>query len=97
MEQTTLFSIAPGELRALIADAVAEQLQQWQPPIPQPLARPVDDLMGRVETARFLRCSLSALQQWEKRSQLVPVRLGRKVLYRRSDVEAALAGRGNRR
>lgn len=94
MESTTLFSIAPADLRALISDAVAEQLKSWQPPTPP--AQIPDEYLGRKETARFLGVSTSALQLWDRQGKLSAVRIGRRVLYRRADIDRVLSGRSAR-
>jgi excisionase family DNA binding protein len=49
-----------------------------------------DELLTRQQVAKSLNVTLSTLWHWEKKHILVPVKIGRKVRYRRSDVEKAL-------
>lgn len=47
-------------------------------------------LMNEKEMAQLLSISWRALQEYRKRRLIPYVKLGRRVLYRRSDVERAL-------
>ena len=46
--------------------------------------------MSRAEAAEALNVTLSTLCRWDKTGYLKPVRIGSKVLYRPSDIEAML-------
>lgn len=45
-----------------------------------------DELITRKEASEILKCSLPSLNAWEKRKDLVPIRFGRRVYYKRSDI-----------
>lgn len=89
MFTTTLLAIDPDELDRRLTDAVARALAAYTPPrLPDPGTGP--EYLSRNETAALLHLSLVTLRELERRGELVPVRISRRVLYRRSDVTAAL-------
>jgi DNA-binding transcriptional MerR regulator len=46
--------------------------------------------LGRSETAEMLHVKEVTLNNWEKQNILVPKRIGRRVLYKESDVLSRL-------
>lgn len=50
--------------------------------------------MTRTEAAQALNITLTTLWRWDKMGYLNPVRIGNKVLYRASDIEAMLSRKG---
>jgi hypothetical protein len=93
MEQIVLFSIPMTELQSLIAISVTESLEAHLPSL-QPAAPPVEAYLSREETCDLLQISVMTLRQLELRGVLLGRRIGRRVLYLRSDVERALAPEG---
>lgn len=81
-----LHSTPANELKALISDAVSEQLQQFFPKEKEPDNR----LRNRKETAEILGVSLPTLHEWTKNGTIQGTRIGSRVRYRMSDIEAAL-------
>lgn len=59
---------------------------------PTPSERP-DDLLTRADAARLLKVSKSTLETWAhtKRYPLKFIKIGKRCLYRRSDLEQFLA------
>ena len=59
-----------------------------------------EDLLTRKEVAELLHVSFTTLRKYEKTGDLLPRRIGRRVLYRKEDVHAALQrpsfGRGKK-
>lgn len=49
-----------------------------------------DELLTRQQVAEMLSVSLPTLWHWEKKHILVPLKIGSKVRYRRSDIQFAL-------
>ena len=86
MGEIILHQTPLADLRAMISDVVAEQLQKQQVPTEkEPLK-----ILTRHETARMLGISLPTLHVWTKDGSIQGVRIGSRVRYRLTDVEAAL-------
>lgn len=47
-------------------------------------------LLSRQETAEYLKVSLTTLNNWRKSGTLTPVGIGKRVLYRMSDIQECL-------
>ena len=76
------------ELRALIKDLLDESLQR----ISQKPEKPATSgYYTRKEVAKLLRISLPTLHEYTKHGILIGYRIGRRVLYRVSEVEQAVA------
>ena len=50
-----------------------------------------EELLTINEVVKKYNVSRSTLQRWEKLEYLLPVRLGKKVLYRTEDIKSAIA------
>jgi len=74
-----VFQMNPNELELSIRKAVEEVLKS-QPTQTQ------DELMSRIKTASYLGVSLPTLNTYEKTGELVPIRYGNRVFYRKSDL-----------
>lgn len=89
-----LLSITPDEFRravreelnAVLAERFPEEGKNHADDVPVSTA----DLLTVNETAKLLHVSRVTLFKWEHRKTLIPCRIGRRVLYRKADVEAAL-------
>ena len=86
MGELILHSTPLVEFKALISEAVAEQFKVHQP---QQEKEPVK-ILTRQETAIILGVSLPTLNEWTKNGTIQGTRIGTRVRYRMSDVEAAL-------
>jgi len=91
MEPLTLIAVTPDQLRMLIANAVSEALATLRP---QEQSSSTDEYLTREEAAQMLHISLPTLRNHARRGLLHPHRIGRRVLYARSDVEMALKSFG---
>ena len=90
-----LLPVTPDELRQTVREAVGDALRDFTPQSKgKDSKQPEDPLLSVMETADLLHVSRVTLREMEKRGELKPVRIGRRVLYRRSDIDAALAGGG---
>lgn len=76
-ELRTAFALMAEDERARTAQAIEEH-------------RETPSVTPR-EAARMLNVARSTLWRWEKENYLVPVKIGRKVLYRATDIERILA------
>lgn len=52
----------------------------------QPPVEPIDALYTVNETSRLLRVKRQTIGEWEKRGLLCPIRIGRTIRFRRSDL-----------
>jgi hypothetical protein len=93
---TSLFSFDPSLLQQAITDAVStavrEVLAEQKPAAP---TAPPPDLLSRAETRQLLHVSNTTLHVWEKKGMITPARAGRRVLFRRSDIDRLLSDTPN--
>lgn len=89
-EQTTFLAIDPEQLRTIVTDAVTTAFtahtNQQTPPS--------DELVTWNESAKYLRISSPTLRRQVTRGAIVPVRIGRRVFFRRSDLEGLIRDGG---
>ena len=81
-----LSGLTADQLSEMIRESLRDELQQFRP------ARPKSETkyLTRQETARRLRISLVTLTDWVNRGKICAHTIGGRVLFRDSDVEAAL-------
>lgn len=81
-----LSGLTADQLSEMIRESLRDELQQFRP------ARPKSETkyLTRQETARRLRISLVTLTDWINRGKICAHKIGGRVLFRDSDVEAAL-------
>lgn len=81
-----LSGLTANQLSEMIRESLRDELQQFRP------ARPKSETkyLTRQETARRLRISLVTLTDWVNRGKICAHKIGGRVLFRDSDVEAAL-------
>lgn len=98
--QTALL-VDPDDLRALVLGDIPAQLSRIEALLNEHAkaapATSATDVMTRTEVADSLRLSFISLRSLEERGELVPVRIGRRVLYQRRDVESLLERRPQNR
>ena len=84
--QNVLFqATSPEQLSELILSGIREELKKFQFNFSQKSNN--DELMTRKQVCDFLGCSTVSLWNWENKEMLVPIRLGRSIRYKRTDVE----------
>jgi len=85
--------ISPEELQEIISATLKAEIPK--------LIHPVQDnnqnynneeYMSRQDAAAFLHCSLVTLYHYEKNGKLIPLRLGRKILYPKQSLINAMKG-----
>jgi hypothetical protein len=84
-----------AEIQRGIAEGLATIRTTIREEIAATLTPPPTTTQGyysRDEVRRLLHVSATTLHTWEKNRNLVPVRIGRRVLYPIADVEAAMKG-----
>jgi len=88
-----LIITTPENLSHLISEAVRNEITKLIPlsEAPTPTAAPGDQLRTRTETAKILRVTLATLNDYTKTGKIVANRIGNRVLYKDSDIQAALS------
>ncbi len=64
----------------------------WQPRSGRPARLTADDVMTARDVARLLHAPVSTVEDWARRGILPSVKIGRRRLYIRQNIEIALAG-----
>lgn len=67
--------------------AVKAALAEYEPP---QIATAVDEWLSRAKTRAMIDSNYVTMRNLEKQGTLIPRRVGRRVLYRKSDVDAFL-------
>lgn len=93
MQSSVLIQMSIQDLEELVQSSISAALRQHQPTI----TVDQDEWLTRDEAARMLHVSLPTLREFERRRELLPARIGRRVLYSRRTVEARLKPGGNNR
>lgn len=78
-------NLETGDLYNMIHEAVEDALKKQS-------ARSASTLLTREATAKRLGVDVSTLWRWDRSGYLKPVRIGRAVRYRLSDIEARERG-----
>ncbi|MBD5282880.1 MAG: helix-turn-helix domain-containing protein [Bacteroides sp.] len=79
--------LSAADLREVIKTMYEEERERVKEAIEAHRELPT---LTRKQTAKMLGVTLSTLWQWAKSGYLVPVKVGSKVMYRPTDVEAML-------
>ncbi len=93
--QTINFTFPVNELAAAIAAILAPSYKEATERQPEPIKG--KEYLTRKETADILNVSLPTLNEYTKRSLVTGYRFGARVLYKQSDIEAALTKMNYRR
>lgn len=91
-EGATLFPMNPEWFLQYVRRSIREELESIQSTTSTTEPSSHTDLLTAKETCIFLDVTRKTLRDWEKQGRLMPVRIGRRVYYRRSDIEKALSG-----
>jgi excisionase family DNA binding protein len=87
MKQVNLIGITPEELQSSILEGVKTLLQEFkknfEPKTP-------NEYLGRSEVAKILKVKLSTVHNYTVKNILTAHQIGRRVLYKRSEVESAI-------
>ena len=82
-----LHQTTPEELVNVILLGVKKEIeilkQEFRPKEPE-------EYLTRTEVSKMLKIDLSTVHHWTKRGKLKPYGLGRRVYYKRSEIEQAL-------
>jgi len=87
MGQASLFIPDREEVRMWIRDAMTEMMSDFRTFIIEESHKESEKLITRDEAARMLKMSLPTLNEKTK-SELRSIKLGRKRMYRKSDIDS---------
>jgi excisionase family DNA binding protein len=82
-------NMSPDELAALVAEKVMAIISHQQANTPKPEAR--TGYLSRKEVADKLHINLKTVNEWTKAGKLKGYRIGRRVLYKAHEIDAALS------
>lgn len=85
-----ILPISVEELGEIIHRSLNAALDERLPSHDDPSPDTAIDYLSREETAKLLHVCFETLRKYEKAGTLLPCRIGRRVLYRKEDVQAAL-------
>ena len=87
MKQIQLVGITPDQLQNAIVDGVNKHLQDFKQHF-QP--KEPETYLTRKQVCELLHVDQSTLFNWKNRGKLIPIGIGGRVLYKRSDIDNAL-------
>lgn len=85
-----ILPVTPDELRQTIYEAVGAALRERERS--GTTEAQCDPLLKVDDAVRLLDVTRQTLRKWERLGRLKAVRIGRRVYYRRSDIDKALQG-----
>lgn len=85
METILLSKVNPEQLTDLIVTGIKEELKQLLSIKSQPIKE--NELLTIKEVCKILQCSKTTLWNWDNKGILVPIRTGRMVRYKKSEIE----------
>lgn len=90
MQTLYLQGISTDDLKALIRDCIDEALQTYHRRNTPTTKKENEEYLSRKEVAELLKISLPTLRKYCLDEQIPSYKLGKKVLFKRSEVEQAL-------
>lgn len=85
-DNITIIGLTKDELIQLIKEGVKLEINRQRAMGQTPFNVSNEKYLSRSETADMLHVTEVTLNNWEKQNILVPKRIGRRVLYKESDV-----------
>jgi excisionase family DNA binding protein len=83
----------PSEQKAAFINEIKEALKQElkvSKLVSEKEVSADDDYLTRQEACKFIRCSLATLYNYQKAGRLPCLKIGRKVLFKKSDLISAM-------
>ncbi len=93
MESTILHNVSAEQINSLfqaLQNQIKELKENFEPSKPT-------ELLTVQECANLLKVDKSTLWNWHNKGKLIPLGLGNRVYYRRSDIEEALTLLGKKK
>lgn len=93
----TLTLLTQDDIKSAVRDALAEfEAAKTNSEGIKPLSNDSEPLLTQSEAVELLRCTKQSLIRWRQKGYLKALRVGRRVLYRKSDLLKALEGNNKR-
>jgi excisionase family DNA binding protein len=83
--QNILIQASPEQLSEIIISGIREELKKFQFDFSEKTTNEV--LLTREQVSTYLGCSKVSLWKWSKNKILIPIKLGRSIRYKKSEVE----------
>lgn len=87
MKTINFIQVTPEQLQETILQGVREGFKQFkkefQPEVP-------DEILSRTEASKMLKITVTTLDRWTNQGRLKRFGLGKKIFYKRSQLEEAL-------
>lgn len=83
---TILHDFSPEQITSLfegLQNQLTELKANFQPKVPE-------EFLTRNEVAELLKCDLSTLWNWTKKSKLISYGIGNRTYYKRTEIESAM-------
>lgn len=83
---TILHDFSPEQITSLfegLQNQLTELKANFQPKVPE-------EFLTRNEVAELLKCDLSTLWNWTKKSKLISYGIGNRTYYKRTEIENAI-------
>lgn len=84
--QTLIHNVTPEQITSLfegLQNQLTEIKVNLQPKVPE-------EFLTRNEVAELLKCDLSTLWNWTKKSKLISYGIGNRTYYKRTEIESAM-------
>ncbi len=92
MNTIQLIQITPQELMQLVSSAVNEQLRELKSLLKgQSSQVEVEEYLTRKEASKFLKTSLTTINEWQNQGIITHYKLGNKNFYKKSELEAKIS------
>ncbi|MDN3694997.1 helix-turn-helix domain-containing protein [Chryseobacterium tructae] len=79
-----------AELKKLLEEKNIYEILQENPSNKSKQGAIKDQFLTRKETSALLKVSLVTLSNWQRSQTLIPHKIGKRVLYKKEDVETAM-------
>lgn len=86
-----IYQLEAEDLERIITRAVSDAMERYTSNVTPAPALKDDDIMSVDEVCSLLHVTPATLNNWHRAKYLTKVKVGRRVLYRRCDVEALAA------
>jgi DNA invertase Pin-like site-specific DNA recombinase len=87
MKTINFIQVTHEQLQETILQGVREGFKQFKKEFQQ---EEPDEILSRTEAAKMFKITVTTLDRWTNQGRLIRFGLGKKIFYKRSQLEAAL-------